>query len=226
MTCTGLTLSISFVYLLGVGLASGIATQPAWSDAYDTSTGALVLAGYDGLGGFGQFCTVIVALGPIANNIPGTYSAALGCQMLGRYFKAIPRWFWTCVIVLIYTVLALATRNHLYDIFEDWLALMGYWVAIFVTIVLEEHFIFRRSVGYDWAAWDDRKQLPIGIAAFAAFCIGWAGAVIGMDQVYFEGPLSKLVGDSGADMGLFLGSGFALLTFPPLRFLERRYFGR
>jgi purine-cytosine permease-like protein len=85
MTLTGLTLSFSFVYLLGVGLATGIAGNESWATAYDTSSGALILAGYDGLGGFGKFCDVIVALGVIANNIPGTYAAALNVQVLGRY---------------------------------------------------------------------------------------------------------------------------------------------
>ena len=76
-------LAVSFNMLLGVGLASGIANNESWSAANDISSGALILAGYDRLQGFGKFCGVIVALGLIADNIPGTYSAALGFQMLG-----------------------------------------------------------------------------------------------------------------------------------------------
>ena len=78
MTLLGLTLSYTIVNLIGVGLASGVANDAGWQDAYNISSGALILAGYDGLAGFGKFCGVIVALGVIANNIPGTYSAALG----------------------------------------------------------------------------------------------------------------------------------------------------
>lgn len=185
MTCTGMTIAFSFVYMLGVGLASGVSTHASWANAYNDSDGQLILVAYEGLGGFGKFCAVIIALGLIANNIPGTYSSALGCQMLGRYGLPVPRYLWTCVIVIIYTVLALVGQNYLYDIFENWLALMGYWVVMFITIVFSEHFIFRRGKPYDWSAWNNKSHLPIGYAALASFCIGWVGAVIGMDQVYF-----------------------------------------
>lgn len=229
LTLTGLWLSFSFVYVMGVGMASGIANDPSWSSAYDVSSGALILAGYDGLGGFGKFMGVLIALGVIANNIPGTYSAALNVQVLGRYGLAIPRWILTSVIVIIYFVCALAGRNHLFEIFQNFLALMGYWVTIFITIVLEEHLIFRRGkngLGFDWSAWADKSKLPIGIAALAAFLIGWAGAIISMDQVYYVGPLAKMVGAYGADLGIWVGCGWAMLVYPPLRWLELKKFGR
>ena len=227
MTLTGSTLSFVFVTLLGVGLASGVSTTPAWSDAYDISSGALLLAGYDGLGGFGRFCGVIVALGVISNNVPGTYAAALGCQVLGRYGKAVPRYLWVCVIVAIYFVCAIAGRDHLFAIFQNFLALMGYWLIIFVSIVFEEHVMFRGRGGFDWTAWEDQKHLPIGLAALATFLIGWAFAVIGMDQAWFIGPVAKLVGDdTGADIGIWLASASTLMIFPPLRWLELKTIGR
>ena len=34
-------------------------------------------------------------------------------------------------------------ETYLFEIFENFLALMGYWVTIFLVIVLEEHMIFR-----------------------------------------------------------------------------------
>lgn len=226
MTLIGLTLSFVFVTLLGVGLASGVATTPEWSDAYDVSSGALILAGFGGLGGFGKFCGVVVALGVISNNVPGTYAAALGCQVLGRYGKAVPRYLWVCVIVTIYFVCAIAGRDHLFAIFQNFLALMGYWLVIFVSIVVEEHLIFRRNVGFDWTKWEDQKHLPVGFAALAAFLIGWAGAIIGMDQVWFVGPVATLVGDhTGADIGIWLGIAFTLVVFPPMRYFELKRFG-
>ena len=63
MTFIGLAFSFSMTYLMGVGMASGTFTHPDWNDAYQISAGALLLAGYDGLGGFGKFCGVILALG-------------------------------------------------------------------------------------------------------------------------------------------------------------------
>ncbi|KAF2477184.1 uncharacterized protein BDR25DRAFT_276918 [Lindgomyces ingoldianus] len=227
-TYTGLTLSFSLVNMLGVGLASGVATHSAWADAYATSSGALITAGYAPLGSFGKFCAVIVALGVIANSVPGTYSAALGCQMMGRYGKVIPRWIWAIVLVLIQLVCALVGRNQLFIIFQNFLALMGYWLMIMVCIVAEEHVLFRwrRGIGFDWTAWEDRTRLPIGIAALSSFLLGWMGAVLGMYQVWYVGPIAILAGDTGADVGMWVGCGFALITFPPIRSWELKVVGR
>ena len=73
MTFTGFVLSFSFVYLLGVGLASATLSNPDYASAYSTSSGALIVQGYSGLGGFGNFCGVAVALGAINNNCPNFY---------------------------------------------------------------------------------------------------------------------------------------------------------
>ncbi|KAL8710762.1 MAG: hypothetical protein Q9220_004780 [cf. Caloplaca sp. 1 TL-2023] len=227
LTFTGLTLSFCLVNLLGIGLASGVASNPAWSTANDISSGALIVAGFDGLRGFGKFCGVIVALGVIANDCPGTYAAALGFQVLGRYGKMVPRWFWVCIIVLIYFVCAIAGRNNLFAILQNFVALMGYWIMVFVTIVLEEHLIFRPKLGgFDWTAWEDQKRLPLGIAALVAFLVGWAGCVIGMSQAWYVGPVAAMVGGVGADIGVWLGCAFTMVIFPPLRYLELKKFGR
>jgi purine-cytosine permease-like protein len=225
MTLIGLTLSFTIVELLGVGLASGIGNDPGWAAAYDVSSGALILAGYEGLGAFGKFCGVIVALGVIANNIPTTYSGALCVQVLGRYPKAVPRYLWTCVVVVIYLVCAVAGRDHLFTIFQNFLALMGYWVTIFISIVVEEH-LFKWESGFDWTAWEDPKRLPIGYAALTAFLVGYAGCVLSMYQVYYVGPIAKLIGESGGDLGIWVGCGIALIIYPPLRMLESKYVGR
>jgi purine-cytosine permease-like protein len=226
MTFIGLFLAFAFVNMMGVGLASGMASDPGWTEAYSISSGALILAGFNGLAGFGKFCGVIVAFGVIANNIPGTYSAALGFQMLGRYPKMVPRYLWTCVVVIIYFVCAIAGRDNLFIIFQNFLALMGYWIVIFVSIVFEEHVLFKWNTGFEWDAWEDKSRLPIGIAALISFLIGWVGAIIGMDQVYFVGPVAKMTGEFGADMGIWLGMAFTLLVFPPLRWAELKFIGR
>jgi purine-cytosine permease-like protein len=176
--------------------------------------------------GFGKLLGVLVALGLIANNVPGTYSAALGFQVLGRYVAQIPRWFLSCISVIIYTACALGGRNHLFNIFENFLALMGYWVTIFLVIVLEEHLIFRRTRGFDWETWRDRSRLPLGLAAFISFVIGWVGAILCMYQIYYVSPIAKLASPDGANLGIWVGSSWAMIAFPPLRWLELRKFGR
>ncbi|KAK4151693.1 permease for cytosine/purines, uracil, thiamine, allantoin-domain-containing protein [Chaetomidium leptoderma] len=185
LTLAGLFLSFTLVYLLGIGLASGVTSNPAWADAFAISTGALIVEAFDGLAGFGKLCGVIVALGIIANSIPGTYSAALGVQVLGRYGKAVPRWVWTCFITVIELVLALAGRDNLLVIFGNFLALMGYWIEIMIVIVVEEHVLFRWKRGFDWSRWEDKQYLPLGVSALIAFLLGWAGAILGMYQAWY-----------------------------------------
>ena len=104
---------------------------------------------------------------------------------------------------------------------------MGYWVAIWIAIILEEHLIFRRGrKGYDWADWNVKANLPLGIAALIAFLIGWVGAILCMAQVWYVGPIAKLVGDNGTDMGNFVGFAWAGLVYPPLRSVELKIFKR
>lgn len=83
-----------FVMLIGAGIASGISQSPAWSAANEISPGAVIVATYANLGTFGKFCSAIMALGVIANNVPGTYSAALGLQCLGSWPLKVPRMVW------------------------------------------------------------------------------------------------------------------------------------
>jgi len=229
LTLAGLWLSFSLVYMLGIGLGTGIASNTDWADAYAVSVGALMVAGFGPLAGFGRFCAVIVALGVISNSIPGTYSASLGCQVLGRYGKAVPRWVWSCVLIVIELVLGLAGRDVVLLVMQNFLALMGYWMEFMVFITLIEHLWFRRNKGFDWERWEDKSYLPVGIAAFVAFLLGWLGAVLGMFQVWYTGPLAVLAGSAevvGADVGVWVGTGFTIISYVPLRYVELKYFGR
>ncbi|EMD88461.1 hypothetical protein COCC4DRAFT_44095 [Bipolaris maydis ATCC 48331] len=226
MTLIGLMCSFTFAFVLGIGLASGMSNNADWEAAYGVSQGALIVEGYKPLGAFGSVCGVIVALGLVANLIVPTYSSGIDAQILGRYAAAIPRVIWNTVGVIIFTVCALAGRAHLAEIFTNFLALMGYWVSIWIAIILEEHLIFRRKTGFNWEVWNQKKKLPLGIAALAAFVIGWIGAIMCMAQVWYIGPIAKQVGTHGADMGNFVGFAWASVVYPPLRMWELKRFGR
>ena len=226
MTFTGVSVAFIFVNLLAVGLASGVASNPSWEEANGVSSGALIVAGFDGLGGFGRFCGVVVALGLGTNIVPSAYAAALDFQTLGKVWKAIPRYFWVTVDVIIFLVCAVAGRDSLSLILQNFLALMAYWLVIFLTIMVEEHLIFRRGKGFDWAACEDKLYLPIGFAAILSFLIGWVGPIVGMYQHWWTGPVGRLLGDNGGDLGIPLGVAFTAVVFPLLRFLELKQVGR
>lgn len=200
MTLLGLMCSFTFAFILGIGLACGTLINTEWEAAYGVSQGALIVEAYKPLGAFGSFCGVVVALGLVANLIVPTYSSGIDAQILGRWAGAIPRVIWNTIGVVIYTVCALAGRAHLAEIFTNFLALMGYWVSVWIAITLEEHFIFRRKTGFNWEVWNQKKKLPLGIAAFVAFVVGWIGAIMCMAQVWYIGPLAKQVGTYGADV--------------------------
>jgi NCS1 nucleoside transporter family len=200
VTMAGLATSFTFAFIVGIGLASGVSKDDTWASALNVSQGALIVEGFRPLGTFGKFCSVIVALGLIQNLIPPTYSSGVDFQILGRYALRVPRVIWNTVGVVIYTVCALAGRAHLAEIFTNFLALMGYWVSIWIAITLEEHLLFRRKVGFNWSTWHQKNKLPIGMAALIAFLVGWAGAILCMAQTWYVGPIARLVGEYGADV--------------------------
>ena len=101
---------------------------------------------------------------------------------------------------------------------------MANWLTIMMTIFLEEQLLFHPRLPPNWNAWADPKQMPVGAAALAAFLIGWLGAILGMAQIYFVGPLAKLGGY--ADIGMWVGVGFTMVSYAPLRWLEVKKFGR
>ena len=107
--------------------------------------------------------------------------------------------------------------------------LQGYWLAIYEAISLSEHFLFKRGFsGYDPAIYTSPSLLPPGIAAILAFCFGVFGAVMGMAQVWFKGPIGRKIGlpGYGGDIGFPLAFAFAGISYIGFRFLERRRFGR
>lgn len=228
VTVAGLACSFTYAFIVGIGLGSGIVSNQVWSDAYDVSQGALIVEGFRPLGAFGSFCGVIVALGLVGNIILPVYAAGVDFQTLGTNFEKIPRVIWNTVGVIIFTVCAIAGRSNLAEIFTNFLALMGYWVSIWIAILLEEHLIFRkwRGLGWNWDAWDDHRKLPVGLAALVAFLVGWAGSILSMAQVWYIGPIAAQVGEYGGDMGNYVGFAWAGIVYPGLRWLEVRHYGR
>lgn len=105
---------------------------------------------------------------------------------------------------------------------------MSYWVCPWLTIGVEEHFLFHivRGVPFDWTAWEDKKKLPVGVAALTAWLIGWAGAIIGMSQVWYQGPVAVIIGGYGGDIGAWLSIAFTGIAYPPLRYVELKLVGR
>jgi purine-cytosine permease-like protein len=125
-------------------------------------------------------------------------------------------------------VAGIAGRDSFSAILSNLLGILGYWTAFFIVIVAIEHFIFRREDGrlggYNLDDYDNADKLPIGIACVAAIFFGAVGAIVGMSQFYYEGPIGRLAG--GADIGLELSAAFSAIVYPTVRWWEIRKYGR
>ncbi|KAK8064907.1 Purine-cytosine permease [Apiospora phragmitis] len=230
-TFAGLFFPLCFTELLGAAVMTAASSNPVYEAAYNDSKVGGVLAAVlvPPLGRFGEFCIVILALSIIANNCPNIYSVSLSMQVLARGTQRVPRFVWTFLGTCIYVAISIPGYDHFENWLENFMLLIGYWLAIYEGISLSEHFIFRCGyAGYRPEDYTEPGLLPPGFAAVAAFCVGIVGAVLGMAQVWFTGPIGKLCGgeQAGGDVGFELAFCFAAVSYTVLRSLERSYFKR
>ena len=233
-TWLGLIIPLLFTEMLGVAIMSATAINDGhnrYQDGYDQSaTGGLLGAVliYH-LGGFGQFCLVVLALTIIANNCPNIYSVALTVQVLARWTQRVPRFIWTAIATGVYIAISIPGYSHFEVVLEYFMNFIGYWLAIYQSIALIDHFVYKRGFsGYIPENYDHPEKLPPGIAAIVAFCFGVAGMVTGMSQVWWVGPIALHAGEApfGGDVGFELGAAFAGVSYLVLRPLEMKFFGR
>lgn len=229
-TFAGLIFPLLFTEMLGAAVVTATLNNPDYADGYDNSgigglLGAVLLPP---LGRFGQFCLVILGLSIIANNCPNIYSVSFSLQLLARWTARIPRFVWTFLGTCAYVAISIPGYSHFESVLENFMLLIGYWLAIYEGISLPEHIIYRRGFsGYNPGDYMDRSRLPVGFAAVLAFGFGIMGAVLGMAQVWFTGPIGKLCGtEFGGDVGFELAFSFAATSYIIMRYFERRYFHR
>ena len=227
----GLMFPLCFTEMLGLAIATATITDPAYATAYqDNAVGGLLAAVlFPPLGTFGKFCLVVLALSIVGNNCPNIYSLTFSLQILTHYAQKVPRFLWTLVGTIIYVAVAIPGYSHFESVLENFMLIIGYWLAIYESISLPEHFIFRKgSAGYAPENYDKPSKLPPSIAALGAFCFGVFGAVMGMSQIWFIGPIGKLIGNPayGGDIGFELAFGFGFVSYCTLRHFELKHFGR
>ena len=153
------------------------------------------------------------------------YSAALSVQQFARPLQAVPRFIWTFLVFCAVMALAIAGRNQLLVVLENFLALLGYWNTSFFVILFTEHYLFRKGnlANYNLEAWNTPSLMPVGYAGGTAFALGIVGCVLGMVQTWYTGVIAKMIGYFGGDIGNQLAFLFTLVSYVPLRYLERKY---
>lgn len=211
------------------GISPGAnATLARWYQGYEENElgGLLYAVMVDPMKGGGKFFLVLIVLSVVANNIVNVYSMGLSISVISHYLAALPRLIWPCIVTAIYIPLAIVGYHSFAETLQDFMSVLGYWLAIFVTVLFEEHFIFRKNNFANYhveSSWNNKKRLPIGLGALGAFCFGAAGVALGMSQVWYVGRIAQTF---GGDIGFELASGFAGLAYPVFRSLEIKYIGR
>jgi purine-cytosine permease-like protein len=140
----------------------------------------------------------------------------------------IPRIFLVTFGFAVSLIVGCFAAEYYHDTLQTFLSVIGYWTVIHITIVAEEHLIFRANnwSRYDFNAWDKPGLLPFGWGAIGGFCFGFLGAALGMKVTGYKGPIAALVGTGGANIGHELTFAFSALMFPAFRWLEKRYTGK
>ncbi|KAI1392778.1 purine-cytosine permease [Hypoxylon trugodes] len=226
-TFGGLFTALCFTELLGAAVATAMATNKAYYTAYNEAHigGLLAQVLVPPLGRFGEFCVVLLGLSIIGNNCPNAYSVSLSLQALSERTRRVPRFAWTLVGTAVYIGVAIPGYDHFEDALESFMLIIGYWLAIYEGVSLTEHFVFRRGdlARYSPEDYADAKLLPPGYAAIAAFFMGVLGAILGMSQPWFTGPIGGLC---GADIGFELAFGFAAVSYVGMRSVEKGWMRR
>ena len=215
---TFLGVFIPCVLLETLGMA--FTTYSPWAKTFANGlVGDLLAAIVKPLGGFGTLILVLLALSVIANNIPNDYSLGLSVQVFGRPFQRVKRYVWTLIGAVLYVLIALPASANFAHTLTDYLLIIAYWLAPWSIILILEHFVFRHG-HYNVDDWNTRSRLPIGWAALVSMAFGLVGVLLGADQLYYVGPIAKLVGPFGMDIGFELGLVFAGVAYLILRRIE------
>ncbi|WDK12986.1 purine-cytosine permease FCY21 [Colletotrichum graminicola] len=143
---TGLILPTILLMTLGSAIGGAIANVPEWQEGYDsTLVGGVLAAMLAPAGGFGKFVVVCLAF-TLLGNISGTmYAITLNFQTLVPSLVRVPRYVFSIVVTAVMIPVAIKAADDFFLNLENVIALIGYWSASFVGIVVVEHFVFRRG---------------------------------------------------------------------------------
>ncbi|KAH7920122.1 hypothetical protein BV22DRAFT_1133321 [Leucogyrophana mollusca] len=209
---------------LGAAFAAAAPSVAAWSAGFDNSSsvGGLVFAVLGPAGAFGTFLTAMVALSIPSSCILAMYSVGTSFMTVHPWFAAVPRWVHVLISEGVLVPVAIIGARKFYTTFVDILNVIGYWVAVFVAIVLVEHILFRRAsfteAAYPVTSWATPSLLPSGIPAMLAFLCGCGALVPFMSQAFYVGPIAHM---GTGDIGIYVGFVVAGIVYAVLRGTEK-----
>ncbi|KAI7860256.1 permease for cytosine/purines, uracil, thiamine, allantoin-domain-containing protein [Circinella umbellata] len=215
-----------FGLALGTAISGTRNQNMSWRAGYDShGVGGLAAAILDPLSGFGKFCLILLAFGMIVHVAPNNYGCAIQLQALVPGFHKLPIWVFILVATGVITIASVSGAEHLASILQAVLPLQIYYITPYVVILLIEHFVIRRGY-YPIEIWNSRTQLPIGIAATITTLGAYGLGFLGANQSWFKGPAAKYIGEHGGEVGIWITLVVSVIFYPPIRYLEKRTFGR
>lgn len=210
---------------LGAAIGGAMGRIPEWETGYDeTSVGGVLAAMLTPAGGFGKFVVVILSFTMLGNIAATMYSITLNFQMLVPQLVIVPRYVFSIIITAIIIPVSIKAAVDFFASLENFIAVIGYWSAAFVAVLVAEHLIIRRGQysSYDQSAWNSAKQLPWGVAALASSVLSFGLVIPSMAQVWWTGPIAERAGDIGFELALVVTA----VLYVPLRLVEKRFAGR
>jgi len=120
-------------------------------------------------------------------------------------------------------MLSIIGQHKFYATLSNFLGIIGYWTAAWVSAIFVEHLYFRkgRFSLYDTQVWNIPSQLPLGAAALGACALSFALVIPSMSQVWYTGPIARKTGDIGFEVAMAITA----LLYIPLRHLEKHWRG-
>lgn len=211
--------------MIGAAFACSSYDNPEWASALSVSSGQffeLILAGK--LGNFGRFLVVILALSVCGNISATIYSIGLNFQTMLPFLGPVPRFVWPLFATAIFLPLAIVGHNKFYETLTDFTSVLGYWASLYIGVIFADHVIVRKRdyTSYETKHWNQWNKLPPGLAAIGACAISLAVVIPSIAQAWFTGPIAKRSGDLGFETGLVA----SIVLYVPLRWLEKKVFGR
>ncbi|RYO98455.1 hypothetical protein DL763_002191 [Monosporascus cannonballus] len=221
----GLVIPPVLLLTLGAAIGGAVSSVPEWAAGYEGHTvGGVLGAVLEPAGGFGKFVLVILSLTLLGNVSATMYSISLNFQILIPQLVVVPRYLYSIVITAIVIPVSIRAATDFFLNLENFIAMIAYWSAAFVAVVIVEHLAFRRGryETYDHDAWNCTSRLPLGVAALTSATLSFALVIPCMNQMWYNGPIAVKTADIGFEMA-FAVTAFLYL---PLRALEKRYTGR
>jgi NCS1 family nucleobase:cation symporter-1 len=141
---------------------------------------------------------VAVALGTITANVLNIYSASLSSLVVNLPLK---RWTAAVLVGLVGGIIGWVGHTSYYVNFENFLFLLGYWLAPWGAIVMVDYFMVRRGHYRTDSLYDPRRVIGPGLWAWA---IGVACSVPFFNQSLYVGPIAYNNPQIG-DLSYFVG---------------------